>query len=88
MPIQNVNHVKKIGFLPSAHGDAKRRHSTTPLKTPFRHLTQFPLNNPLHLLLITTESVTANGLMSALGQKRTLKRLHPMSGLHPKADID
>src|SRR5215831_14635602 len=25
--------------------------------------------------------------MSALGQKRTLKRLHPMSALPPKADI-
>jgi hypothetical protein len=24
----------------------------------------------------------------ALGQKRTLKRFHPMSGLPPKADID
>jgi hypothetical protein len=29
------------------------------------------LNNPLHPLLIMTESVTANGLMSALGHKRT-----------------
>jgi hypothetical protein len=55
MPIQNVNHVKKIAFSPSV-GDVKRRHSTTPLKTPFRHLTQFPLNNPLHLLRIMTES--------------------------------
>jgi hypothetical protein len=26
--------------------------------------------------------------MSALGQKRTLKRLHPMSALPPKADIN
>jgi hypothetical protein len=26
-------------------------------------------------------------LMSALGQKQTLKRLHPMSALPPKADI-
>jgi hypothetical protein len=25
--------------------------------------------------------------MSALGQKRTLKRFHPMSALPPKADI-
>jgi hypothetical protein len=25
--------------------------------------------------------------VSALGQKRTLKRLHPMSALPPKADI-
>jgi len=25
--------------------------------------------------------------MSALGQKRTLKRLHPMSALPPKADV-
>ena len=27
-------------------------------------------------------------LMSALRQKRTLERLHPMSALPPKADID
>jgi hypothetical protein len=27
-------------------------------------------------------------VMSALGQKRTLRRLHPMSALPPKADID
>ena len=27
-------------------------------------------------------------LMSALGQKQTLKRPHPMSALPPKADID
>jgi hypothetical protein len=26
-------------------------------------------------------------LMSAVGQKRTLKRLHPMSALPPKADM-
>ena len=26
-----------------------------PLKTPFQHLTQFPLNNPLHLMRITTK---------------------------------
>ena len=70
MPIQNVNRAKEIVFSPSRRGDTKKRRSTTPLKTPFRHLTQFPLNNPLHLLRITTESVTANGLMSALGQKR------------------
>jgi hypothetical protein len=25
--------------------------------------------------------------MSALGQKRTLRRIRPMSALHPKADI-
>jgi hypothetical protein len=86
MSIQNVNHVKKIAFSSSAHGDAKRRRSTTPLKTPFRHLTQFPLNNPLHLLPITTESVTA-GLMSALGQKQTSRAAISMSASHPKADI-
>jgi hypothetical protein len=27
-------------------------------------------------------------LMSALGQKRTFRKLHPMSALPPKADID
>jgi hypothetical protein len=60
MPTQNVNHVKKLAFSPSAHGNAKRRRSTTPLKTPFRHLTQFPLSNPLHLQQIMTENVTVN----------------------------
>jgi hypothetical protein len=65
MPIQNVNRVKEITFSPSARGNTKRTRSTTPLKTPFRHLTQFPLNNPLYLLQITIESVTANGSMSA-----------------------
>jgi hypothetical protein len=58
-------------FSLSARGNTKRRRSTKPLKTPFRHLTQFPLNNLLHLLRITTESMTANGSMSALGQKQT-----------------
>jgi hypothetical protein len=53
-----------------------------PLKTPFRHLTQFPLNNPLYLLRITIESVTANRSMSALGQKRTFN-LQPMP-LYPQ----
>jgi hypothetical protein len=28
-----------------------------------------------------------NGLMSAMGQKRTLERFHAMSALPPKADI-
>jgi hypothetical protein len=46
-----------------------------PLKTPFRHLTQFPLNNLLHLLRITTESMTANGSMSALGHRVGLRLL-------------
>jgi hypothetical protein len=36
---------------------------------------------------IVTESVTANGLMSALGQKRTFPRAQLMSALPPKADI-
>jgi hypothetical protein len=31
--------------------------------------------------------VTKNSLMSGKGQNRTLKRLHPMSALPPKADI-
>jgi hypothetical protein len=68
MPIQNVNRVKQIVFSPTRHGDTKRRRWTTPLKIPFLHPTQFPLNNPLHQLWIMTESVTANGLISALGQ--------------------
>jgi hypothetical protein len=36
---------------------------------------------------IVTESVTANGLMSALGQKQTWRAEIPMSALPPKADI-
>jgi hypothetical protein len=40
------------------------------------------------VLAITVLCGTAKGLMSALGQKRTLKCFHPMSALPPKADID
>src|SRR5215472_8744371 len=87
MPIQNVNRVKEIPFSPSARGNTKRTRSTTPLKTPFRHLTQFPLNKPLYLPRITIESVTANGSMSALGQKQTFRKVQSMSALPPKADI-
>jgi hypothetical protein len=43
-------------ILATRRGDTKRKHSTTPLRTRFRHLTLFPLNNPLHLLQIMTES--------------------------------
>ena len=83
MPIQNVNHVKKIAFSPSV-GDVKRRHSTTPLKTPFRHLTQFPLSNPLHLLQIMTESVTAKpnvrfGSLADIAQRPPDVRFTPKS---------
>jgi hypothetical protein len=56
MPIQKVNRVKRTVFSPTRRGDTKRKHSTTPLRTRFRHLTLFPLNNPLHLLQIMTES--------------------------------
>jgi len=56
MPIQNVKRVKEIVFSPTGSGDAKGRRSTTPLKTLFRRPTQFPSNNPLHLLRIMTES--------------------------------
>jgi hypothetical protein len=87
MPIQNVNRVKEIAFSPSARGNTKRTRSTMPLKTPFRHLTQFPLNNPLYLLRITIESVTANGSMSALGQKRTFSEACAMSALPPTAGV-
>jgi hypothetical protein len=55
--IQNVNRVKEIALQPSARGSTKKRHSTTLSRTPFRHLTQSPLNNPLHLLRIMTESM-------------------------------
>jgi hypothetical protein len=36
----------------------------------------------------TAECGTAKALMSALGQKRTLVRVHMMSALPPKADMD
>jgi hypothetical protein len=87
VPIQNVNRVKEIPFSPSARGNTKRTRSTTLLETPFRHLTQFPLNKPLYLPRITIESVTANGSMSALGQKQTSAHVRAMSALPPKADV-
>ena len=55
MLIQNVNQVKEIALQPSAGGSTKKRHSTALSRTPFRHLTQFQLNNPLHLPRIPTE---------------------------------
>ena len=82
MPIQKVNRVIRTVFSPTRRGDTKRKHSTTPLRTRFRHLTLFPLNNPLHLLARDGE-----WLMSALGQKRTLRLVRLMSALPPKADI-
>jgi hypothetical protein len=44
--MQNVDLVREIGFSPRAPGNIKKRHSTTLSRAPFRHLTQFQLNNP------------------------------------------
>jgi hypothetical protein len=58
--IQNVNRVKEIASQPSARGSTKKRHSTTLSRTPFRHLTQFQLNNLLRLQRTTTEDVASS----------------------------
>src|SRR6516225_10612095 len=46
MPMQNVDLVKETAFSPRWPANIKKRHSTTLSRTPFRHLTQFQLNNP------------------------------------------
>jgi hypothetical protein len=56
--IQNVNRVKEIALQPSARG--KKRRSTTLSGIPFRHLTQFQLNNLLRLQRTTTEDVASS----------------------------
>jgi hypothetical protein len=56
--IQNVNRVKEIASQPSARG--KKRRSTTLSGIPFRHLTQFQLNNLLRLQRTTTEDVASS----------------------------
>jgi hypothetical protein len=38
-------------------------------------------------MVVRSAAVKLRRSTSALGQKRTLKRLHPMSALPPKADI-
>jgi hypothetical protein len=40
------------------------------------------------LPMAPNRQLIGGGLMSALGQKQTLKRVRPMSALPPKADID
>jgi len=45
MLIQNVNREKMIGLSPSGRASSKKTPSTTLLRTPFQHLTRFPLNN-------------------------------------------
>src|SRR6516164_10286555 len=42
----NVDLVRETAFSPRWPADIKKRHSTTLSRTPFRHLTQFQLNNP------------------------------------------
>jgi hypothetical protein len=55
MPIQSANLVKKIAFaLCVRGGNTKKRRSMTLSGIPFRHLTQFQLNN-LPLQRTTTE---------------------------------
>jgi hypothetical protein len=56
--VQNVNRIKEIGLQPSARG--KKRRSTTLSGIPFRHLTQFQLNNLLRLQRTTTEDVVSS----------------------------
>jgi hypothetical protein len=56
--IQNVNRIKEIALQPSARG--KKRRSTTLSGIPFRHLTQFQLNNLLRLQRTTTEDVASS----------------------------
>jgi hypothetical protein len=46
-----------------------------------------PSNTLAHHRTTTVQCGIAKRLMSALGQKRILKRFHPMSALPPKADI-
>ena len=57
------------------------------LKNTFPASDPVSMNNPLHPVWIMTESVTAKGLMSALGHKRTSQHVRAMSALPPKADI-
>ena len=60
MLIQNVNRIKEIALQPSARGSTKKRRSTMLLGIPFRHLTQFQLNNLLHLQRTTTGDVASS----------------------------
>jgi hypothetical protein len=61
MPIQSANLVKKIAFaLCVRGGNTKKRPSTTLSRIPFRHPTQFQLNNLPRRPRTTTENVRSS----------------------------
>jgi len=61
MPIQSANLVKEIAFaLCVRRGNTKKRPSTTLSRIPFRHPTQFQLNNLLRQPRTTTENVRSS----------------------------
>jgi hypothetical protein len=61
MPIQSANLVKEIAFaLCVRKGNTKKRPSTTLSRIPFRHPTQFQLNNLLRQPRTTTENVRSS----------------------------
>jgi hypothetical protein len=61
MPIQSANLVKEIAFaLCVRGGNTKKRLSTTLSRIPFRHPTQFQLNNLPRQPRTTTENVRSS----------------------------
>jgi hypothetical protein len=61
MPIQSANLVKEItSALCVRGGNTKKRPSTTLSRIPFRHPTQFQLNNLLRQPRTTTENVRSS----------------------------
>jgi hypothetical protein len=61
MPIQSANLVKEIAFALCVHGgNTKKMLSTTLSRIPFRHLTQFQLNNLPRQPRTTTENVRSS----------------------------
>jgi len=61
MPIESANLAKEIAFaLCVRRGNTKKRPSTTLSRIPFRHPTQFQLNNLLRQPRTTTENVRSS----------------------------
>jgi hypothetical protein len=61
MPIESANLLKEIAFaLCVRRGNTKKRPSTTLSRIPFRHPTQFQLNNLLRQPRTTTENVRSS----------------------------
>jgi hypothetical protein len=61
MPIQSANLVKEIAFaLCVRGGNTKKRLSTTLSRIPFRHPTQFQLNNLPRQPRMTTENLRSS----------------------------